>query len=109
LVEVIANAFRAGIHRAADPAGLRGDFEFIVGYGEEHPEAWAGVWFDNEPTVRMVAAFTSDAAQHDAALRPRLRHPDRLVVESRAASFCATVAQKGSVRSAPASRWPAIS
>jgi hypothetical protein len=33
--------------------------------------------------VRIVAAFTGDAAPHDAALRPRLRHPDRLVAESR--------------------------
>jgi hypothetical protein len=62
---------------------LRGDFEIVASYGEEHPEAWAGAWWDNEPTVRIVAAFTGDAAQHDAALRPRLRHPGRLVVESR--------------------------
>jgi hypothetical protein len=64
-------------------SALRGDFEIVAGYGEEHPEAWAGAWWDNEPTVRIVAAFTGDAAAHDAALRPRLRHPDRLVVESR--------------------------
>ena len=64
-------------------SALRGDFELIAGYGEEHPGAWAGAWFDNEPTVRIVAAFTGDAARHDAALRPRLRHPDRLVVASR--------------------------
>jgi hypothetical protein len=60
---------------------LRGDFELITRYGEERPEAWAGAWFDNEPTVRIIAAFTGDIAQHDAALRPRLRYPDRLVVE----------------------------
>jgi hypothetical protein len=64
-------------------SALRGDFELTAGYGEEHPGAWAGAWFDNEPAVRIVAAFTGDAAQHDAALRPRLRYPDRLVVESR--------------------------
>ena len=64
-------------------SALRGDFELIVGYGEEHPGAWAGAWFDNEPAVRIVAAFTGDVAQHEAALRPRLRHPDRLVVEGR--------------------------
>lgn len=62
---------------------LRGDFELITRYGEEHPEAWAGAWFDNEPAVRIVAAFTGDLAPHDAALRAQLRHPDRLVVESR--------------------------
>ena len=64
-------------------SALRGDFELITGYGEEHPGHWAGAWFDNEPAVRIVAAFTGDVAVHDAALRPRLRHPDRLVVESR--------------------------
>jgi hypothetical protein len=40
------------------------------------------VWFDNEPTVCIVAAFTSDVAQHDAALRPRLRHQGRLVLRN---------------------------
>jgi hypothetical protein len=62
-------------------SALQGDLELIARYGEEHPGTWAGVWFDNEPTVRIVAAFTSDVAQHDAALRPRLRHPGRLVVQ----------------------------
>ena len=63
-------------------SALRGDLEIVAHYGEEHPEAWAGAWWDNEPTVRIVAAFTRDAAQHDAALRPRLQHPGRLIVES---------------------------
>jgi hypothetical protein len=63
-------------------SALRGDFEIVASYGEEHPGAWAGAWWDNEPAVRIVAAFTGDAASHDAALRPRLRHPGRLVVES---------------------------
>jgi len=64
-------------------SALRGDFEIVASYGEERPGDWAGAWWDNEPTVRIVAAFTGDAAAHDAALRPRLRHPGRLVVESR--------------------------
>jgi hypothetical protein len=62
-------------------SALQGDLELVTRYGEEHPATWAGVWFDNEPTVYLVAAFTSDVAQHDAALRPRLRHPGRLVVQ----------------------------
>jgi hypothetical protein len=62
---------------------LKGDLELVTRYGEEHPGTWAGVWFDNEPTVYIVAAFTSDVAQHEAALRPRLRHPGRLVVQRR--------------------------
>ena len=64
-------------------SALQGDFEFIARYGEEHPAAWAGAWFENEPTVRIVAAFTGEPAKHDAALRPGLQHPDRFVVESR--------------------------
>jgi hypothetical protein len=64
-------------------SALRGDFAIVASYGEEHPGSWAGAWWDNEPTVRIVAAFTGDAAAHDAALRPRLRHPGRLVVQSR--------------------------
>ena len=87
-------------------SALRGDFELTAGYGEEHPGAWAGAWFDNEPSVRIVAAFTGDAAQHDAALRRRLRHPDRLVVESRQLSLCGLrrVRQEiGPIAHAPAS------
>jgi hypothetical protein len=64
-------------------SALRGDFELIARYGQEHPGAWAGAWFDNEPPVRIVAAFTGDVAGLDAALRPQLRHPGRLVVEQR--------------------------
>ncbi len=64
-------------------SALRGDFEIVARYGEQHPGAWAGAWWDSEPTVRIVAAFTGDAASHDAALRPGLQHPGRLLVESR--------------------------
>jgi hypothetical protein len=64
-------------------SALQGDLELVTRYGQEHPGTWAGVWFDNEPTVYIVAAFTGDVAQHDAALRPRLRHPGRLVIQSR--------------------------
>jgi hypothetical protein len=64
-------------------SALQGDLDLVTRYGEEHPETWAGVWFDNEPTVRIVTAFTSDIAQHDAALRPRLRHPGQLVIQTR--------------------------
>ena len=92
-------------------SALRGDFELIAGYGEEHPGAWTGAWFDNEPTVRIVAAFTGDAARHDAALRPRLRYPDRLVVESRQLSLCGLRRVRQEIeraleqRAAEAGRW----
>ena len=56
-------------------SALRGDLELVTRYGEEYPGTWAGVWFDNEPTVRIVVAFTSDVAQHDAALRPPAPSP----------------------------------
>jgi hypothetical protein len=73
-----------GLHGTGQlQSALRGDFKIVASYGEEHPGAWAGAWWDNEPTVRIVAAFTGDAAAHDAALRPRLQHPGRLVVQSR--------------------------
>lgn len=62
-------------------AMLRGDIALVSQYGEEHPETFAGMWVDNEPTVRIVAAFTSDLEQHDAALRPQLSHPDRLAIQ----------------------------
>jgi hypothetical protein len=64
-------------------SALRGDFEIVASYGGEHPGSWAGAWWDNEPTVRIVAAFTGDVDAYDAALRPRLQHPGRLVVQSR--------------------------
>jgi len=64
-------------------SALRDDFALTASYGQEHPQTWVGVWADNEPTVRIVAAFTSDVGRHDATLRPRLRYPDRLVVQSR--------------------------
>jgi hypothetical protein len=76
---------------------VQGDFEIVARYGEEHPEAWAGAWWDNEPTVRIVAAFTGDAASRDAALRPRLRHPGRLVVESRPHSLADLQRMRGEI------------
>ena len=35
-------------------SALQGDLELVTRYGEEHPGSWAGVWFDNEPTVRIL-------------------------------------------------------
>jgi hypothetical protein len=43
-------------------SALHGDFEFIGRYGEEYPGTWTGAWFDDEPAVRIVAAFTGDVA-----------------------------------------------
>ena len=54
----------------ADP-GLNA-YQLTAEDRQEHPASWAGAWWDNEPTVRIVAAFAGDAASHDTALRPRL-------------------------------------
>jgi hypothetical protein len=47
--------------------------------------------------VRIVAAFTGDGASRDAVLRPRLRHPARLVVESRPHSLADLRRMRGEV------------
>ena len=62
-------------------ASLRGDLYAVRRYGESHPEAWAGVRFENEPTVRLVASFTVDIERHQSALRALVEHPERLLVE----------------------------
>ncbi|MGH3261082.1 MAG: hypothetical protein ACRDNS_03710 [Trebonia sp.] len=64
-------------------SALQRDLSLVATYGEAHTDTWAGVWFEHDPAMHIVAAFTGDVAQHEAALRPRLRHPDRLVVQPR--------------------------
>jgi hypothetical protein len=61
-------------------SALRRDVDIVARYGEKHPGTWAGAWFDNDPAVCVVAAFTADLDRHEAALRPQLGHPDRLVL-----------------------------
>ncbi|KWW97704.1 hypothetical protein TH66_19530 [Carbonactinospora thermoautotrophica] len=67
---------------ADEQAALEEDYRAAVAYGESHPEVWAGTWFENEPVTRIVVAFVEgcDLAEHEAALRQILRHPDRLLV-----------------------------
>lgn len=72
-----------GLGEAVARSRLREDIELIIRYGQEHPETWTGAWFDNGPPAHIVAAFAGDAARHEAALRPQLRHPDRLVIQRR--------------------------
>src|SRR5882672_1857239 len=50
-------------------SALRGDFEFIARYGEEHPGAWAGAWFEDLDYV--VAPGPVLAQGPDAPPRPR--------------------------------------
>lgn len=51
-------------------SALQGDFEIVARYGEEHPGAWAGAWWDNEPTVCIVAALTGNAARTTPCCAP---------------------------------------
>ncbi len=62
---------------------LRGDVEAVRLYGAAHPDAWVGLRFENEPTVRIVALFAGDAlASHRDALHRLVSFPDRLEVRS---------------------------
>jgi hypothetical protein len=66
---------------------LHADSEAAAGWGREHPEAFGGLWFDNDDAeagvgaVRIavaVRARTSQVVVH--SLRSRLQHPDRLTL-----------------------------
>jgi hypothetical protein len=58
---------------------LRHDVGIVRAYGEAHPDAWVGLRYENEPTVRIVALFTGDQVQvHENALRQLVEHPDQL-------------------------------
>jgi hypothetical protein len=58
---------------------LRSDVGIVRAYGEEHPEAWVDLRFENEPSVRIVALFTGDELHvHDEALHNLVAHPDQL-------------------------------
>jgi hypothetical protein len=60
---------------------LRGDIQLVRNYGEAHPDAWVDLWFENEPSVHIVALFVGDDVdEHESALRTLLDHPESLVV-----------------------------
>jgi hypothetical protein len=62
---------------------LRADVEVVRRYGEEHPEVWVELRFENEPTVRIVALFAGgDLEAHEGALRRLVSHPDQLEVRA---------------------------
>jgi hypothetical protein len=65
---------------------LQADGELIERYGADHADEFAGVWFDNEPWVRIVAAFTGNIDAHCAALRDVVAHPERLEVVQHAST-----------------------
>ncbi len=62
---------------------LRTDIDLVRQYGEAHPEAFVGLRYENEPTVRIVAMFAGGALEiHQEALRRLVSHPDQLEVRA---------------------------
>jgi hypothetical protein len=59
---------------------LRPDMDVVTAYGEEHPESFGGVRWNNEPIVRIEVWFIGDLDAHRRALHERLRHPERLAL-----------------------------
>jgi hypothetical protein len=62
-------------------SALCGDVDAIRRYGEANPESWAGVRFENEPRVRLIASFVGDLERHELELRRLLAYADRLSLE----------------------------
>jgi hypothetical protein len=63
-----------------EQARLRADIELVSRYGEEHPEDFGGLMFENGDPVRIVVAFSRNIARHEQALRQQVEHPDCLEV-----------------------------
>ncbi len=69
--------------RELEHSKLRGDIDLVRKYGEAHPDVWVDLWFENEPSARIVTAFVGDDVDgHEAALRHLVDHPDQLEVRS---------------------------
>lgn len=54
--------------------------EVVQAYGEQHPDEFAGVYYDNENAGRLVARFTENIAIHQAALDALLGGTGRVLV-----------------------------
>ena len=61
---------------------LRADVSVIREYGQQRLDEWVEVWFENEPTVRLITAFSNNVALHEAELRRRVTHPERLEIRA---------------------------
>jgi hypothetical protein len=60
---------------------LLDDLDVVRQFGERHPDAFVTVWFENAPTVRLVALLSGDdLAEHESELRQAVTYPDRLEV-----------------------------
>jgi hypothetical protein len=67
--------------REFEHAKLRGDVEILRSYGEEHPDEWTDLHFENEPTVRLVALVAGPHRDlHERALLKLVNYPNQLVV-----------------------------
>jgi hypothetical protein len=67
--------------RELEHSKLRGDLDVVRRYGELHPDEWTDVFFDNEPSVRLVAVLAGPhRGRHEGALRRLVDHPDQLDV-----------------------------
>lgn len=57
------------------------DVAAVRRYGESHPDDYVEELFENEPHVRLVVLMVGDnLADHEAALRELVRHPNQLEV-----------------------------
>lgn len=61
-------------------ARLRHDVELARAYGVAHSDEFASIRFENAPRVRIVIGFTGHIAEHCAALRASLEHPDEFEI-----------------------------
>ena len=60
---------------------LLDDLDVVRQFGERHPDVFVTVWFENAPTVRLVALLSGDdVADHESELRQAVTYPDRLEV-----------------------------
>jgi hypothetical protein len=65
---------------------LASDMEQLRQWGEEHPDRFAGLWFDNKAAqdgtgpVRIAIAVVEDTTSATQELRLLVDHPDRVVV-----------------------------
>ena len=61
-------------------ARLRNDIETSQAYAARHPAEFASIRIENAPRVRIVIGFTDHIAEHCAALRALLEHPDEFEI-----------------------------
>jgi hypothetical protein len=58
---------------------LRNDIEVVRKYGESHPDEWTDVFFENDPTVRVIALLAGPHRElHERTLLELVENPDQL-------------------------------